>query len=537
MSMPTSPETLLDALRTTDLIEPKRLAGFLDHFGKNGAQPSSPGELTSALVREGLLTDFQAEQLLHGKERALAIGKFKVLDRLGSGAMGTVYLCEHPQMRRLVAVKVLTAALADKPEIVARFHREAKAMAAIDHPNLVRAHDIGEDGDTPFLVMDYVDGISLQQLVERIGPLAPLRAAHYICQGAQGLQHAHKAGLVHRDIKPGNFLVDRQGVVRLLDMGLARFFHDHEDILTLQYNDNTMLGTVDYVAPEQVLDSHSVDIRADIYSLGATLYFLLAGRPIFPEGKKSEKLLWHQTRRPRPIRELQPDVPAELAAILDKMLAKKPGMRYQTPAEVVAALEPLTQTPIAPPDEEELPQRQPAPPGKGGQAPASAPKEKPRIRPKEGLPPAPKPLKAPPEVSMPAPPRPAAPRPAARPRAAAAPPRAAAPARPRAGAAVKPAPAAAARKAAPKPAPRPVRPKSELTLLRDSGPGWGSTLLLIFLTLIVAGGVGVGFGYYFSSRSPAASSNPATSTNPAASSNPAAPTPAKQPSSDKGVKR
>src|SRR5262249_8388746 len=401
MLMPTSPETLLDALRTTDLIEPKRLEGFLDRFRKGHARPPSPGEVTSALVREGLLTHFQAEQLLHGQERKLAIGKYKVLDCLGSGAMGTVYLCEHPQMKRLVAVKVLTAALAAKPDVVARFHREAKAMAAIDHPNLVHAHDMGEDGDTPFLVMDFVDGVSLQELVEQVGALSPLRAAHYVYQGAKGLQHVFESGLVHRDIKPGNFLVDRQGVVRLLDMGLARFFHDHEDILTLQYDDNVMLGTVDYVAPEQVLDSHSVDIRADIYSLGATLYFLLAGHPLFPEGKKSEKLLWHQTRRPRAIRELRPDMAPELTAVLERMLNKKPSMRYQTPAEVIAALEPLIQTPIPPPSEDEMPQRQASPPGKGA-APA-APKEKPRIRPKFEAPPAPPPRTAPPGPTRPVP--------------------------------------------------------------------------------------------------------------------------------------
>jgi serine/threonine protein kinase len=527
MLMPTSPETLLDALRTTDLIESKRLAGFLEHFSKGQPQAPSPVELTNALVREGLLTHFQAELLLNGKERELAIGKYRVLDCLGRGAMGTVYLCEHPQMRRLVAVKVLTASLANKPQIVARFHREAKAMAAIDHPNLVHAHDMGEDGDTPFLVMDFVDGVSLQQLVEQVGPLSPLRAVHYIYQGAKGLQHAHQAGLVHRDIKPGNFLVDRQGVVRLLDMGLARFFHDHEDILTLQYDDNVMLGTVDYVAPEQVLDSHNVDIRADIYSLGATLYFLLAGHPLFPDGKKSEKLLWHQTRRPRPIRELRPDMPPELAAVLDKMLAKKPAMRYQTPAEVIAALEPMTQMPISPPSEEEMPQRQAAPHGKGP-VPA-APKEKPRIRPKaeSPLPPAPKPRTPPPEIRTPASPRPVLQRPAMRspaPVGAAAPKRAAASARPP-GAAVKPAPAPVVRKAMPKPAAAPVRPKSELAVLADTGPAWSSTLVLVFLTLIVAGGFGFAFGWYFNVKSPAAGDNPAISA------------PAKQPPSVKDGKR
>jgi serine/threonine protein kinase len=509
MLMPASSEALLDALRTTDLIEPRRLAGFLEQFSRKRTPPPGPAELTSALVREGLLTGFQAEQLLDGKGRRLLIGKYKVLDLLGIGAMGTVYLCEHPQMRRRVAVKVLTAALATKPQILARFHREAKAMAAIDHPNLVHAHDMGEDGDTPFLVMDFVDGVSLEQLVEHVGPLAPLRAAHYIRQGAQGLEHAHKAGLIHRDIKPGNLIVDRHGVVRLLDMGLARFFRDQEDVLTLQYNDNNMLGTVDYVAPEQVIDSHNVDIRADIYSLGATLYFLLAGHPLFPRGKKSEKLLWHQTRRPKPIRELCPGMPPDLAAVLERMLNKKPSMRYQTPGEVVAALEPMTRTPIPPPSEDELPQWQGAPKAKGLMSAAT---EKPRIRPKveAALPAKPKPKMPPPEASTPPPPpRPVPKRPAVR-----------APAAPAALAPKRPA-APAVRKGPPKKPLSPVRPKSDLTLSSDSGLSWGSTLLVVFLTLVVAGSVGVGFGYYFGVQPPAAGGNPT----------------AKQPASVKDVKR
>jgi hypothetical protein len=210
-------------------------------------------------------------------------------------------------------------------------------------------------------------------------------------------------------------------------------------------------------------------------------------------------------------------VPPELAVVLDKMLAKKPGQRYQTPAEVVAALEPITRTPIPPPGEEEMPQRHAAPHGKG-QVPAPAPKEKPRIRPKAeaALPPAPKPRPAPPRVPA-APPPPVAPRPAARPRAAAppaAPPRAAVPARPPAPAAAKRAPAPAVRKPPARSTPAPVRPKSELNVPRDTGPGWYSTLLLVFLTLIVAGGVGVGFGYYFSSQPPATGLTPPATTPP-----------------------
>ena len=172
---------------------------------------------------------------------------------------------------------------------------------------------------------------------------------------AIGLQHAHAAGLVHRDIKPGNILVDRLGVVKILDMGLARFFNDEQDVLTKKYDEN-VLGTADYLAPEQALDSHTVDIRADIYSLGATFYFLLTGNPPFAEGTVAQKLIWHQKRNPKPIREVRPDVPADVAAILAKMMAKKPEDRYTNPEELAQALLPFTQTPIPPPPDQEMPQ-------------------------------------------------------------------------------------------------------------------------------------------------------------------------------------
>src|SRR4029450_5696071 len=213
--------------------------------------------------------------------KRFTIGKYKVLEKLGAGGMGQVFLCEHKLMRRRVAVKVLPTAKAEDPSSLARFYREAKAIAAVDHPNIVRAYDIDQDENLHFLVMEYVDGTNLQDLVKKVGPLDPSRACHYIYGAAVGLQHAHEIGLVHRDIKPGNILVDRAGVVKILDMGLARFFNDEEDILTKKYDEN-VLGTADYLAPEQALESHTVDIRADIYSLGATFYYLLTGSPPLP---------------------------------------------------------------------------------------------------------------------------------------------------------------------------------------------------------------------------------------------------------------
>jgi serine/threonine protein kinase len=360
MPAPANNDELLDLVRKSGVLDDKRLDGYLARMAGPNAIPPEPSKFAGLMVRDGLLTHFQAEQFLQGKWRRFTIGRYKVLERLGAGGMGSVYLCEHKLMRRRVAVKVLPTAKADDPASLERFYREARAVAALDHPNIVRAYDIDQDEKLHFLVMEFVDGANFQEIIKRTGPMDVLRAAHYIRQAALGIQHAHEtAGLVHRDIKPGNILVDRNGIVKILDMGLARFFHDQDDILTKKYDEN-VLGTADYLAPEQALDSHAVDIRADIYSLGATFYFILTGRPPFAEGTVAQKLIWHQTRQPKPVRSIRADVPEELAAVLDKAMAKDPGGRYQTPNEMAEALAPWTKTPIPPPPEEEMPQLSPA---------------------------------------------------------------------------------------------------------------------------------------------------------------------------------
>jgi serine/threonine protein kinase len=369
---PSTKEQFLDLLRRSGLIEEGQLHQYLD--SKNGALPEAPRDLARTLVQDGLLTNFQAGQLLAGKSRRFVLGgKYKLLEHLGSGGMGSVYLCEHTTMRRRVAIKVLPLNKAKDPSYLERFYREARAVAALDHPNIVRAHDIDHEGSLHFLVMEYVDGTSLQDIVGRHGPLGVNQAAHYLSQSAWGLQHAFEAGLVHRDIKPGNILVDRAGTVKILDMGLARFFNV-DDNLSKKY-DETVLGTSDYLAPEQTLDSN-VDIRADIYSLGATFYFCLTGHTLFEEGTVAQKLIWHQTRQPKPIRSLRPEVPEELAAVIEqRMLAKDPAQRFLTPIEIVDALAPWTAEPIAPPPEEQMPQHCKAAQGtgQGESSPAPAP--------------------------------------------------------------------------------------------------------------------------------------------------------------------
>lgn len=355
MSVPRTVNAFLELLSRSGLVDSQSLSDYIRNRHAASDLPKVPSELAEVLVRDGVLTRFQAGQLLQGRWRNFVLsGKYKILECLGSGGMGSVFLCEHLLMCRRVALKVLPASRANDPAAVERFHREARAVAHLDHPNIVGAYDIDHDGKLHFLVMEYIDGSTLERIVEKTGPMTLCRAAHYVRQAALGLQHAHESGLVHRDIKPSNMLVDRNGTVKILDMGIARFFRDQSDDLTNR-NVQNPLGTADYMAPEQAIDSHSVDIRADIYGLGATFYFLLTGKSPFKDGTPMEKMIWHQIRLPRPIREIRPEVPEELSAVLDRMLAKTPEQRFQTPAEVADAVAAWTKTPILPPTLEEMP--------------------------------------------------------------------------------------------------------------------------------------------------------------------------------------
>jgi serine/threonine protein kinase len=356
MPVPTTDEELLELVRKSALVTPERLEEFLRDLGP---LPGRPRKLARRLIRQGLLTVFQASQLLQGRYRGFCLSKYLVLERLGRGGTGTVYLCEHTAMGRRVAVKVLSEVQTDESGL-ARFYREARAIAALDHPNLVRAHDIDQEGGLHFLVLEYVHGPNLQTLVEHKGPLGVARAVEYIRQAALGLQHLHESGLVHRDVKPSNLLVDHHGTVKILDLGLARFFDERRDGLTERLDNGKILGTADYLAPEQGINTHDVDIRADIYSLGATLYFCLAGRAPFAGGSLHQKLLSHHMDEPQPIRELRPEAHTGLAAVLERMMAKDRAHRYPTPAAVAAALAPWVRELVPPPAEDELPTLCPA---------------------------------------------------------------------------------------------------------------------------------------------------------------------------------
>jgi eukaryotic-like serine/threonine-protein kinase len=343
MSMPLSVENFIAVLRKSGLVESDRLLRALNESAPPATGWETAEQISGHLIALNLITKWQAEKLLQGKHRGYFLGKYKLLSLLGKGGMSSVYLAEHLLMRRHCALKVLPAKRVDDSSYLERFHREAQAAASLDHPNIVRAYDVDhqDEGNRQihFLVMEYVEGESLQDLVPENGLASILDAAEFARQAALGLQHAHENGMVHRDIKPGNLLVDRNGVVKILDLGLARFFRVDEgnQALTLRH-DERVLGTADYLAPEQAIDSHRVDSRADLYSLGCTLYFMVTGKPPFNEGSLAHRLLAHQVKTPPAVESLRVDLPLSLAAIIRKMMEKKPADRFENAATIENAL-------------------------------------------------------------------------------------------------------------------------------------------------------------------------------------------------------
>jgi len=285
--------------------------------------------------------------------------RYRVLELLGSGGMGAVYKAEHRRMERHVALKVMSAGLMTKPAMVERFQREVKAAARLTHANIVTAYDADQVGGAHFLVMEFVEGLSLAQHVQQRARLPIAQACDYIRQAALGLQHAFERGMVHRDIKPHNLMLTPGGQVKILDFGLARFVREtaadkepavspaeaHEPAAAGLTEVGMLMGTADFIAPEQANDPRRADIRADIYSLGCTLYYLLAGRVPFPEGTSLDKLRAHADKTPVPLGKLRGEIPAELTRVVEKMMAKDPAKRYQTPAEAAGALARFTRKP------------------------------------------------------------------------------------------------------------------------------------------------------------------------------------------------
>jgi phosphate ABC transporter phosphate-binding protein len=292
------------------------------------------------LIGTGVLTSYQAVALLEGRLTDLRIGGYEVLDLLGKGAMGMVYKARHLTMKRVTAVKVLSPEVSKEATFAQRFQREVETLAQLSHPNIVMAFDAGESAAGPFLAMEFIQGRDLASEVKAEGPLSVADALNCILQAARGLEYAHHQGLIHRDIKPSNLMRDVRGVVKVADLGLARIKNPQataaESALTQA---GWIVGTVDYIAPEQAVDSTTVDHRADIYSLGCTLFYLLTGQPMYSGTSLMSLLLQHRDAPPPALRKVRPDVPEALNAIYLRMVAKNRNDRYATMTDVISAVE------------------------------------------------------------------------------------------------------------------------------------------------------------------------------------------------------
>jgi putative two-component system response regulator len=299
--------------------------------------------ILARLVSHNVLTEYQAERIRSGQRFGLILGNYRVVSRLGHGAMGQVYKAEHIRLPRVVAIKVQVVSQDLEPDLLRRFENEAWCVAQLQHRNIVGAIDAGEVvGKTPdsdrllYFVMEYVAGKNLEECIAAQGPLSKEVACQLIFQLASALQETAKNGLIHRDIKPSNVIVTPDGIAKLLDFGLSR-----QDGSRLT-NPGSWLGTIDYLAPEQAQDASAVDLRADIYSLGATLYWCLTGQtPFVSNGRVVEDFLRRLHQSPPSVQEVRPDLPAELAAVVARMMAVQPGDRYQSPTAVMTALMPF----------------------------------------------------------------------------------------------------------------------------------------------------------------------------------------------------
>ena len=333
-------DEFLRVARASGLVDSDRLdeavAPWKDGIGK-GVAGLVPEACIQALIDQGLLTSWQMEQLRRGKHKGFVLGKYKLLRLLGAGGMSSVYLAEHMTLHNKVAIKVLPVKRVDQTSYLARFEREAQSSARLNHPHIARAFDLDTSGSIHFIVMEYIDGTDLHARVKQEGPLPVRDAADFIRQAALGLHHAHEEGLVHRDIKPANLMVDKRGHVKILDLGLALANDDEEASLTKEH-DEKVLGTADYLSPEQARDSHKADRRSDIYSLGCTLYFLLVGKAPFAKGSLAERIRGHMNEPAPNLLDARPDVPAAIVELYFRMMEKQPEARQQTAQEVADSL-------------------------------------------------------------------------------------------------------------------------------------------------------------------------------------------------------
>ncbi len=336
-------DTLIAAVRESNLLDASRVAELQSWATEYLPDPSS---LAKEIVRRGWLTAYQLREIGRGRARELQIGPYQLLDLLGEGGMGRVFKAHHTRLGRDVALKVIRKEKLSKPIVVQRFHQEIRATAQLSHPNVVLAFDADEIDGVHFFAMEYVEGTDLTKLVRDKGPIPIPLACDYIRQSALGLQHAFERGLVHRDVKPSNLLVTPRGQVKVLDLGLALLKEapGGEDGHRVT-QEGLVLGTPDFLAPEQAQNPTGVDIRADIYGLGATLYYLLTGRVPYEGGTPADKLMQHVTAPPPSLLKVMPHAPPQLDALIQWMMAKRPEDRPQTPVQLAFALVPYCTPP------------------------------------------------------------------------------------------------------------------------------------------------------------------------------------------------
>jgi serine/threonine protein kinase len=290
-----------------------------------------PQHIADHLIHKGALSRFQATKLLKGTARGLLLGPFQVLAPIGKGGMGSVYLARDQRSEQLLALKILPPKRAREEErLLARFRREMEMSQRVSHPHIAWTCEVGVCQGIYYIAMEYIPGVSLYRLVNEEGPLRVPRAARLFSEIASALEHAHGQGLIHRDLKPSNIMITPHDHAKLLDLGLAVMQGETGVDREVIGGQGYIVGSMDYIAPEQSTDAAGVDPRSDIYGLGCTLYFSLTGRLPFPGGTNREKILRHRTEEPTPIRELNPDVSAGFAAVLRKMMAKKPEQRFAT---------------------------------------------------------------------------------------------------------------------------------------------------------------------------------------------------------------
>lgn len=348
--MITSIEQITDELLRNGLLDDESLAESCHALEKQGHAITGP-HLLAFLTSEGKLTPFQADEVGAGRGNQLLLGNYLVLSKIGEGGMGTVFKALHRRMQRLVAVKVIRKEVATR-EFITRFRREIQLLARLNHPNVVIAYDSDQCPMGDFLVMEYVEGTDLSEVMKRTGPLSIAEAISAVRQSALALDYAHQQGIVHRDIKPANLLRDVNGCIKVVDLGLARVAAWEGATASDMTQMGAVAGTVDFMSPEQAENPLGVDHRSDIYSLGCTLFYLLTSGPMFAKSSPIGRILAHRSEPPPKLPVARSDVPDGLDAIFQRMVAKSPHDRFDTMQQVVVALDamgrpPATTTPVA----------------------------------------------------------------------------------------------------------------------------------------------------------------------------------------------